>query len=405
MRVVVNRQWTLGPRTGIGHYTAELLTNLAVLAGNQVQAYPTGWMWKLLQGWTRANAGSNPTHRASSWTSKLSPRRLVGQALAVPSVRAALRASLEAWQFHHFEGACNREDYDLYHEPNMLPMPCSRATITTLHDLSVITHPEWHPTSRVRWYDKHFARTLSQCVHFLTVSDYARKEIIEILGVPASAVTRVYNGIRTGLAPMSADNVAAGLKALGLPPTYLLHVGALEIRKNLEMLVRAYCDLPEPVRARCPMLLVGQRAWNTPSLATLLDGEARHRGVIHVGYVAEEQLPLLYNGARALLFPSLHEGFGLPAVEMLACGGAVLASTAGALPEVVGGHGHLIDPNDLDEWRDAMKQVIVDEEWRQSLRRGGTAWASQFTWQSCARQTFRVYEQALGKSPTQSIAA
>jgi alpha-1,3-rhamnosyl/mannosyltransferase len=153
------------------------------------------------------------------------------------------------------------------------------------------------------------------------------------------------------------------------------------------------------------LLLVGQRGWDTGSLAALLDGEARHRGVIHIGYVAEEHLPLLYNGARALVFPSLHEGFGLPAVEMLACGGVVLASTAGALPEVVGRHGHLIDPNDLGGWRDGMHRVIVDEEWRQSLRRGGTAWASQFSWQSCARQTFRVYERALGKSPTQSIAA
>jgi glycosyltransferase involved in cell wall biosynthesis len=391
MRIVVNRQSMLGPRTGIGHYTAELLRALQELAPPQeIQAYPTGYLWKFMKA-CAASGGNGPARRPA----KLSLGRLARRAIAAPAVRGTVRAWLEPLEFRCFQTTCTRENYDLYHEPNILPMPCSCPTIATLHDLSGIVHPEWHPAGRVSKYHRHLERTLKQCVHFLTVSDYVREEIINVLGVAPERVTRVYNGIRTGLAPLSANEVAAGLKALDLPPTYLLHVGTLEPRKNLEMLLKAYCSLPAAIRARCPLLLVGKWGWNTAMLAALLDGEAKHNGVMHLGYLAEEHLRLLYNGARALVFPSLYEGFGLPPVEMLACGGAVLASTAGSLPEVVGGNGHLIDPRDVDGWRSAMQRVIVDDDWRQSLPLGGRAWAAQFTWRRCAEETMRVYRQAV----------
>src|SRR5439155_1795337 len=110
-------------------------------------------------------------------------------------------------------------------------------------------------------------------------------------------------------------------------------LGTIEPRKNVLMLLRAYCSLPERLRNVCPLLLVGGWGWNISDVADYLDREARHRGVIHLGYVAEEHVPLIYNGAHALLFPSCYEGFGLPPIEMMACGGAVIASTAAAVVE------------------------------------------------------------------------
>jgi alpha-1,3-rhamnosyl/mannosyltransferase len=276
-------------------------------------------------------------------------------------------------------------------------MPCDVPTIATLHDLSAIAHPEWHPADRVKQYQRHLDRALEQCTHFLTGSDYTRQEIISELGVAPQRVTRVYHGIREGLGPLPADWVAAGLKALGLPPSYLLHVGTLEPRKNLTMLLRAYCGLPAAVRERCPLLLVGKWGWNTKALAELLEREARPRGVIHLGYLAEEHLPLLYNGARALVYPSLYEGFGLPPLEMMACGGAVLASTAGSVAEVVGPCGQLLDPADEDAWRQAMQRVITDDDWRRQLCDGVRLWASPFTWQRSAQETVRTYRRVLGR--------
>jgi glycosyltransferase involved in cell wall biosynthesis len=406
MRIVLNRQPALGARTGIGHYTAELLHALQAQAGaEEIHVYPTGWLWRLV-GRLAGSAGTSGSAapKGLRWR-RFVPglgwlRRLVGAS----AVRAALRA-LQPLEFRHFQAVCRREKYDLYHEPNILAMPCDVPTIATLHDLSAIAHPEWHPAYRVKQFQRHLDRALAQCTHLLTGSDYTRWEIIEQLGVKAARVTRVYHGIRTGLAPLPADDVARALRRLQLPPTYLLHVGTLEPRKNLTLLTRAYCALPAAVRERCPLLLVGKWGWNTGALADFLHGEARHRGVIHVGYLAEEDLPVLYNGARALVYPSLYEGFGLPPLEMMACGGAVLASTAGSVAEVVGPCAHLVDPHDEPGWRDAMERVITDDDWRLELRRGVRQWVAPFTWERCALQTLQTYRQVLGVGSTRPLAA
>jgi glycosyltransferase involved in cell wall biosynthesis len=397
MRVVLNRQPMLGARTGIGHYTAELLAALVDrAAANEIHAYPTGWMWRLQTCFlgqpasTTGHAGGKPSWRR--WLPGISVLRRVA---AAPRIRSLLRTALPL-KDRHFQRVCRSENYDLYHEPNILPMPCDRPTIVTLHDLSAIAHPEWHPADRVQQYQRNLDRALAQCTHFLTGSDYTRQEIIGKLGVAPARVTRIYHGIRRGFVPLPPAQVAAGLKALGLPPTYLLHVGTLEPRKNLEMLTRAYCSLPAHVRERCPLLLVGKWGWNTAALSRYLSGEARQRGVLHLGYLSEEHLPLLYNGARALVYPTFYEGFGLPPLEMMACGGAVLASTAGSVAEVVGPCGHLIDPGDIDGWQAGLGRVITEDDWQESLRRGVREWAAPFTWHRCAENTLQMYRRVLG---------
>jgi alpha-1,3-rhamnosyl/mannosyltransferase len=284
-------------------------------------------------------------------------------------------------------------------------MPCDLPTVATLHDLSAVAHPEWHPADRVKQFQRHLDRALAQCTHLITGSDYTRQEIIEKLGVAPQRVTRIYHGMRQELMPLPAVEVAQTLRALALPANYLLHVGTLEPRKNLAMLMRAYCALPGHVRDRCPLLLVGKYGWNTGPLADYLEREAQHRGVIHLGYIAEEHLPLLYNGARALVYPSLYEGFGLPPLEMMACGGAVLASTAGSVAEIVGPCAHLIDPNDADGWRDAMRRVITDDDWRRQLQRGVRGWVAPFTWQRCAAQTLQTYRKALALPAARPLAS
>jgi alpha-1,3-rhamnosyl/mannosyltransferase len=402
MRIVLNRQPTLGARTGIGHYTAELLRGLEAHAGNdEIHVYPTGWVWRLharLAGPAPTTAPAGPRRR---WLSGLGWLRRLA---SMSAVRGALR-TLEPLKFRHFQAVCRRERYDLYHEPNLLAMPCDVPTIATLHDLSAVAYPEWHPADRVKQFQRHLERALAQCAHLLTGSDYTRREIIDELGVAPERVTRVYHGIRQGLSPLPAEVVAHGLRRLRLPSSYLLHVGTLEPRKNLERLLRAYCALPGQVRERCPLLLVGKWGWNTASLSDYLHNEARHRGVIQVGYVAEEDLAVLYNGAQALLYPSLYEGFGLPPLEMMACGGAVLASTAGSVAEIVGPCAHVVDPHDEQAWREAMQRVVTDDDWRRRLRRGVRQWVQPFTWERCAAQTMQTYRKVLGVETALPLAA
>jgi alpha-1,3-rhamnosyl/mannosyltransferase len=406
MRVVVNCQPMLNLRTGIGHYTAELLRALTAQAGlEQIHPYPADWMGRVLQFCNGASPAAGKEPGCGGWGHHLRPARLVSRLLAVPSVRGALRRCLEPVQSWHFQAVCRRHCYDLYHEPNILPLPCDYPTIATLHDLSAVAHPEWQPAHRVKHYQRHLDRALRQCVHFITGSAFTRQEIIEQLGVAPQRVTCVYHGIRDGLGPLPAEEVAVTLKVLELPPSYLLHVGTLEPRKNLDMLLRAYCALPDALRCRCPLLLVGKWGWNTAALAAYLDEVGRRRGVMHLGYLAEEHLALLYNGARALVYPSLYEGFGLPPLEMMACGGAVLASTAGSVAEVVGPCAHLIDPHDEPGWREALQRIITDDDWHRQLRRGGRQWAAPFTWHRCAAQTLQTYRKVLGIDGALPLAA
>jgi alpha-1,3-rhamnosyl/mannosyltransferase len=204
-------------------------------------------------------------------------------------------------------------------------------------------------------------------------------------------------GVRPGLRRVGGEALAGSLRALGLSPGYLLHVGTLEPRKNVLMLLRAYCSLPASVRERCPLVLAGGAGWNSADVHAYLHSEGRHRNVRWLGYVEEDLFAALYSGAKALLFPTFYEGFGMPAIEMMACGGAVIGSTADALAEVASGSSaFLLDPHDEAGWREAMLTAATDDDWLRTLARGAEDHAARFTWQRCAEQTLAAYREVCG---------
>ncbi len=396
MRVVVNQLVTLGQKTGIGHYTGQLLRGLQAQAPDaRIDAFPTGLTRRACKVFFRARPWLGGTGGAGQ--TEQSRRSLLARwkGRTLGYFRRLNHAALGGY----FRAVCARAGYDLYHEPNGIPLPCDCPTLTTVHDLSVLLYPQWHPADRVAFYEHHFRNGLRHCVHFLAVSDFSRREIIRLLNVPPERVTRTYNGIRAHLSPLPRAEVERVLRKLRLPRRYLLYLGTVEPRKNLLMLLRAYCSLPAALRADWPLLLVGAWGWNAGEVANYLHEEARHRGVIHLGYVKDKHLAAIYNGARALVYPSWYEGFGLPPLEMMACGGPVLASTAGALAETVGTRAHLIDPGDFDGWREAMTRVLVDDDWWAALRTGVAAVAAPFTWERCAAETVRVYRSLCGAAP------
>jgi alpha-1,3-rhamnosyl/mannosyltransferase len=295
----------------------------------------------------------------------------------------------------NFRKVFKSRNYDLYHEPNFLPLADDFLTVATFHDLSVLRFPQWHPADRVAHFELHMPGAVSQCAHIIAVSEFTRQEVIRLLNVPPDRITTIYNGIRAGLRPLTQEQIVPVLKQLGLPPRYLLYVGTLEPRKNILRLLQAYCDLPQRIRSEWPLLLVGSWGWKFLEIAEYLYNEARHRGVIHLGYVPDRHLAAIYGGARVLLYPSIYEGFGLPPLEMMACGGAVVTSTAGALVETAGAHSHRVHPEDIPGWRDAMARVVEDDDWWLSLRQGVVPAVKGFTWENCAGRTLDLFRSVL----------
>jgi glycosyltransferase involved in cell wall biosynthesis len=394
MRVVLNNLTAIRQKTGIGHYVTELVQALrAELCRDRFATFPG----PLVEVGARI---LGPLKHAACRFNSL--RAVLSRDAAS---RSALNRTARDWTEWYFRTCWAGRSFDLYHEPNHIPFPCARPTITTVHDLSVLLHRESHPADRVAHFEQHFAAGLARSTHLLTDSEFIRRELIQYLGVAPTRVSCVPLGMRRDLRPLPAEAVAAVRARLGLPAQYLLHVGTLEPRKNLELLMRAYVDLPGGVRERCPLVLVGGWGWNVAKLADYYRSVAQQRGVRLLGYVADADLPALYNGARALVFPTHYEGFGLPPLEMMACGGAVLASRAGAVVETVGTQAHLIDALDLEGWRDAMRRVITDDGWHAMLRHGAAEVARPFTWERCARATYRVYGEVLGVRPGVGVAA
>jgi alpha-1,3-rhamnosyl/mannosyltransferase len=398
MRVIINQLSASGLKTGIGHYTQQLVTHLRRRVGHyQIDCFPRRWICDARKAFVHVRQLLETRHpettAANGHSSSVSLKHH-----ALHRLRRYGRALMR----YDFLSLCANRSYQLYHEPNFIAMPSDLPTVTTLHDLSALLHPEWHPLDRVKHFEREFARSLARSSHFFAISEYCRQEIIRILGIPAERVTRTYMGVREQLQPIPKEEIDLLLRRLRMPRKYILYLGTIEPRKNLLVLLKAYRALPRRLRDEWPLLLVGAWGWRTHEVAAYYHEEARHRGVIWRPYVHENDLAAIYGGARALAYPSLYEGFGMPPLEMMACGGAVLSSTAGALRETVGRQAHLIQPDDIDGWRSALERVVTDHEWWQKLRNGATATANCYTWSRCAAETLETYRSIIARNTSLS---
>jgi alpha-1,3-rhamnosyl/mannosyltransferase len=383
MKVVINGLAALKPKTGVGHHVANLSASLTeTYPDDAYTLYPGRRMAGLVRRLNRPSAAS----------ARRSAPGLLGRSLGL------VKATAKAASRFHFAAYTRAFGFDLYHEPNFVPFPTALPTVVTVHDLSVLRFPEWHPADRVRAHEKRFNDGLRHAAHVIAVSDAIRREIISDLGVPADRVTAIANGVGPAFRPLPAAAVEPVRARLGLPQRYYLCVGTIEPRKNVGTAMRAFADLPAEVRESCPLVLVGPWGWKSDADRDYFEGIGRGRGVRHLGYVADDDLPAVYAGAVGLVYPSHYEGFGIPPLEMLACGGAVLASTADAVREVCGEYAALIAPDDLPGWRAALLRLATDPGYRDDLRRDGVAHAARFTWERAAEETAAVYRHVLAPS-------
>jgi alpha-1,3-rhamnosyl/mannosyltransferase len=391
MRVIVNGVSAIKPKTGVGHTTAYLHRALCEASPeDSFWLYPGSLLSRTGSALVRKLSGNKKSKGADGG----SPKR---------SLRSSVMGVAKAAYREHFRLAARWGGFDLYHEPNFVPIRTHLPTVVTVHDLSVLLHPEWHPADRVAFHEKHFLAGLRLADHCIVVSQAVRREMIDVLGCTTHFVTAIHNGIGEQYVPQSAEQIAPVRSRLRLPDRYFLTVGTIEPRKNLLTVMQAFCDLPAEVRESCPLVLAGGWGWKSGPEREFFETQAGPKGVLHLGYVADADLPALYSGAAVLLYPSFYEGFGLPPAEMLACGGAVIASTATAVREIVGRHAPLVDPLDRVGWRDAMLRAVREPDWLDAFRAGGIRHARQFTWPRAAEQTLAVYRAVLGPDSSSQI--
>ena len=298
-----------------------------------------------------------------------------------------------------FDRGYRANRFDLYHEPNVIAYEFDGPSVVTVHDLSWIRYPHTHPAERVKAMEKYFEPGLRRVSLVLTDSEFVKHELIDVFGVEPARIVPVALGLDPIFKPMSAQQTKAVLTAQQLDHgSYFLSVGTMEPRKNIETTVTAYGRLPEAIRKRHPLVIVGLRGWRTTSMENILAPLVASGQVRTLGYLERSDLAAVTAGALAMVYPSLYEGFGLPPLEAMGCAVPAITSNVSSLPEVVGDTGLMVDPLDIDAMASAMELLASDPVLRGALASKAQARAAQFTWSRCASETAAAYRVAAATS-------
>lgn len=295
--------------------------------------------------------------------------------------------------------ACRQERVDLLHCPkSAIPFISPCPVVVTLHDLIPVKHPELETRAAHLYWRLHIPRAARKSAFVITISQWAKDEIMAEYGVPAERVGVIMQSFDPAmLMERDAAQGAAVRRKYGLEEGYILYVGTIQPRKNLLALIEAF-DLLRKQRSDLPKLvIVGRKGWLYEQLFTRIAELGLAKEIIFTGFVPDEELPMIYDGAALFVYVSLMEGFGRPPLEAMVCGVPVVTSNTSAIPEVVGSAGITVNPVDRGEIAAAMQQILGDAALAEQLRESGRQRAALFSWAAAARETLDIYEQVRGK--------
>lgn len=380
-RIAIDISPLLTKSTGIGYYTANLVSHLLALQPE------IRWSFFSIPGRKAKEVDIQTSGQAirqiiDPW---FLPARMTSLLLQAPLQRLLA--------VENFIG-----NSDLFHWTNFLC--CSQRAgkkILTVHDISFFLFPEYHPLKRRLLFKALFPRSLEQADHIITDSHNTKNDLVRYFQVPASKITAIHLGADPSFAPVTQEGAAPVLSGYGISfGRYLLCVGTLEPRKNLVRLLLAYDQFRASHPSELQLVLVGADGWLNQELYSTIERSSWKSDIKILGYVPKTQLPALYSGAVAFIYPSVYEGFGLPPLEAMACGAAVITSNCSSLPEVVGDAALAVDPIKIDDIAGAISKLAGDGALRETLKRRGLARAKVFDWLTTAHETLRVYEKVLG---------
>jgi glycosyltransferase involved in cell wall biosynthesis len=326
------------------------------------------------------------THLSSAQAAKYDvPGRIHAQLL--PWKSSSLRVGYTLPQ------AITRDRLDVFHAQYVLPPMVRCKTLLTVADLAFEHYPEYFaPLQRLRC-KLLIPASARRADHILTVSEFSKRDICQRYNIDPERVTVTYHGADAIFRPIPRDVAREALASqYGLLEPFVLYVGRIQARKNLLRLAEAFAQLKEEGTPH-KLVIVGKKDFQADQLIARVDELGMKADVIFPGYVPTENLPNFYSAADAFVFPSIFEGFGLPVIEAMACGAAVITSQGSSLEEVAGDACELIDPHSTSALTAALQRVLGDKQRQEELRTKGVARSRQFSYEDAARKVVAVYER------------
>lgn len=284
------------------------------------------------------------------------------------------------------------ERYDIYHQPNYIPHCFRGKKIVTIHDMSHKVYPQYHPWRRVMML-RLFEDRLKKADVILTVSEFSKREIIKYLKVRGEKIHVTYLGVADIYSTYqgAAEEGRMLREGFHIPKEYLLYVGTIEPRKNIERLIQAFALYKRQTRSEIKLVMAGGIGWLCKSIFDIVKNLKLQNEIVFTGYFPEALKPALYAQAKALVYPSLYEGFGLPIVEAMAVGNIVLTSNVTSLPEVAGEAGIYFDPSQTEEITEKIALVLQGDFDRKKYEILSKQQAKKFSWHKCVEQTIQCY--------------
>lgn len=306
-------------------------------------------------------------------------------------------SSLERFKWDQFElvKKANNANVDILHQPCFsAPIFFSGVKIVTIHDLITLNIPQKIPFFSRQFFGKWMPYSYKFADRIIAISEHTKKDIIKFLNIAENKISVIPQAaskeFNTNIKNEAVEKVRKKYK---IGKKYFLHTGTLNPRKNLEFLVGVFSEVSKKF-PDYQLVIVGKKGWYYEGLFDLVRQLKIQEKVIFTGYIDDCDAPPLYKGAKAFLFPSIYEGFGLPPLEAMNCGIPVVSSNASSLPEVIGPQGILLDPNDKKVWVANILKLISDQSYYQKMSDYYLRQAKNFSWEKCAQKTIEVYSKA-----------
>jgi glycosyltransferase involved in cell wall biosynthesis len=281
---------------------------------------------------------------------------------------------------------------DVFHcSQHTMNMPIRKKVAATVFDLSCWKVPEYHTAENIAATRRYGEVVLRRCDGLIAISEHTRQDAIDILGISGDRIRVIYPGVAEEFFEVTADNAADVRARYQLHKPYLLFAGCIEPRKNVPSILRAFRTLRQSASADVQLVLAGNLGWASEETQTLLD--TCGKGIRLLGYVPERDMPGLFRGAAALVYPSFYEGFGLPVVQAMAAGTPVITSNGSCLPEVTGEAAIHVNPDSVEELGAAMDRVLSDTELARTLSQNGRHRSQRFHWAQNAIQTLEFFDE------------